>query len=547
MGHSTVEGHSVGRPGRPRGGLSLTWQLIALAVLTAIAATSLVAWLGFRAEMESVHREVDARLRAIASAVPDVLPADYSGRVLRGEVTEAQYDALVTKLTRLAREAEVWYLYACEHRDGQILMLASSATEKELLAHDWARLLEPYEQPPAAITHALETGQPRFASYTDKYGSFRSVFVPAGDAVGRYVVGADVRLDDLHEVASANLRWYAMAGLGVAAVVGLVGVVAGRRIARPIATLSRDVKTFTDGDFSNDDESLASLGRLASRGGRETRDLAGTFLEMRNQLVRHIDDLTRVTAEKERITSQLEIARDIQRGLLPSAPPPADGFDIAGWSEAAEQAGGDFYDWSMTSEGRVIVTVADVTGHGIGPAIMAAVCRAYARASLHGRRPLVEIIDRMNRLVCADTHGRQFVTFFAGILDPGLSTMTILSAGHGPLLLYRAATREIEQPATHGLPLGIVEDAEHDPGTDLRFDPGDILLVVSDGFFEWMSTQGEQFGVERLTASFLAAAALPSEQIIERIRADVEAFTAGTQQPDDMTAVAIRCTGAASR
>ncbi len=526
-------------PRRARSGITLRIALLAL--LTTALSTGTVAWLGYRAETAAAIRGVESRLQAMAAAMPEVIAEGYHRRAREGVVDEAEYAALLARLTRLADEAGVVYVYTCVQDGDAILFGSTNATGEELRDGSWSKLLQRYEEPPPELLEVFRDGRTRMASYTDEYGSFRSIFAARGEGPDRHVVGVDVALDELRAIARANLRWYLGVGVAVGAAVSVLGVWVGRRIAAPIVRLAGDIGAFGDEGFSDDDGRLRTLESLVATDRTETGELARAFLAMRGRLATYLRNLTRVTAEKERITSQLEIARRIQRGLLPTKAPGVEGFDVAGWSEAADETGGDFYDWSVTPHGHVIVTIADVTGHGIGPAIMASVCRAYARATLRDREPLAPLLEQLNRLVHADTRGQQFVTFFAGVLDPVERSMLVISAGHGPVLFYCAATGRVESIETHGLPLGIMDEMEVRPGSELRFAPGDILFLVSDGFCEWMNARREQFGTQRLVKSLLDAALLSPVEIIDSVRREVTAFTAGTTQPDDMTAVVIKC------
>lgn len=516
-------------------------RIALLTFATALVSALAIAALGYRAETAAYRRAVDAKLRAIAPMVAGLLPPDWHARVNSGGVSEAEYDAVVDRLSRYADEAGVFYIYTFIPREGRLLAASTSASVAERSDRSWSKLLSEYQQAPPETAQTLADGQTRYASYTDEFGAFRSVFARGQDAGGPYIIGVDMSLDAMRAAARANLARYAAAGLGVGVVVSLLGMAVGRRIARPIERLRRDIETFADDDFANDDEGLEDLARLAREDRSETGELAATFVLMRRQLAGHISRLVEVTAEKERITSQLSIARDIQRRLLPDKPPTVAGFTIAGWSEPAEQTGGDFYDWVEMPDGKLVVSIADATGHGLGPAMMASLCRAYMRATIEASERLGEFVTRLNRLVVADTQGKNFVTFFVGVLDPATRRMVVLSAGHGPVLVYRARTQAIEEAETHTLPLGIVEDLDLIPGTVITFEPGDVMLLVSDGFFEWGNAEREQFGIPRLRETFAASALMKPAEIIDRLRAALAAHVGGTPQPDDMTAMVISC------
>ena len=253
-----------------------------------------------------------------------------------------------------------------------------------------------------------------------------------------------------------------------------------------------------------------------------------------------------IAAEKTRqelanIEHDLSIARDIQMGLMPSTPPTIPNFDIAGMARPAQQAGGDYYDWQQMADGRLVVALADVTGHGIGPAIVMAVCRAYARATAPSTPDPEALLAGINRLVFDDLKGSgRFITMVIAILSPD-GTVELVSAGHGPTLLYRKATGEISTFGGDGMPLGLDSAEDYGPHTRLEMESGDVLLLLTDGFIEWQRTaDNEQFGDDRLCQTLSSCAALPAQSILSTIDAAVNLFVAGAPQLDDTTAVAIR-------
>lgn len=245
----------------------------------------------------------------------------------------------------------------------------------------------------------------------------------------------------------------------------------------------------------------------------------------------------------DRVHHELDLARSIQMGLLPAEPPVAPGFDIAGWSRPADQTGGDYYDWQTLPDGRIILSIADATGHGIGPALVSAVCRAYARAAVQGNDDSTSLLNRLNGLLSADLPSGKFVTFAGVVLNPLTYEAEILSAGHGPLLLRRSGTdgRWDESLESHGPPFAVVSDIAFDPPTRFRFEPGDLLVLLTDGAFEWDNGTGEQFGIPRLREVIGSHATLPAGQIIQEIDRALRRFAGSSVQQDDVTIVVIKC------
>jgi serine phosphatase RsbU (regulator of sigma subunit) len=248
-----------------------------------------------------------------------------------------------------------------------------------------------------------------------------------------------------------------------------------------------------------------------------------------------------VRRKMEHLQHDLEVARSIQQSLLPKSMPQVNGFEIAAWNKPADQTGGDYYDWQSLPDGRVLIALADVTGHGIGPALLAAVCRAYARVSFgQQKNGFLKSMEQVNTAVSADVGEGRFVTFVAAILGPTNSEVELLSAGHAPLFLYWLKHDRFEKLEAQGLPLGISPDFFSEPPRTLQFASGDLLLLVTDGFFEWANTSEELFGSDRLESCVRASRDKPPAEIISILYADVLRFAGGTSQKDDLTAIVIK-------
>jgi serine phosphatase RsbU (regulator of sigma subunit) len=242
----------------------------------------------------------------------------------------------------------------------------------------------------------------------------------------------------------------------------------------------------------------------------------------------------------ERVNHDLGIARSIQQGLLPRHSPKLTDFEIAGWNQPADQTGGDYFDWQVLPDGRLAISLGDVTGHGIGPALVTAACRAYARASFLAGGDPTTVLDRLNRLLAEDLPPDRFVTFAVALLDPVGSKLQLLSAGHGPILWYRPATGEIRNLDAQGIPLGLIPGIEYGQATEAPLAPGDMLVLVTDGFYEWENPQGEEFGLTRLEEVIRESRDYPAREVIQRLHSTLMNFCQGTEQKDDLTAVVLK-------
>ncbi len=242
----------------------------------------------------------------------------------------------------------------------------------------------------------------------------------------------------------------------------------------------------------------------------------------------------------DRVQHDLETARDIQQALLPQKPPEVPGFAIAGWNKPADDTGGDFYDWDAMPDGRTSIVLGDVTGHGIGPALLAAACRAYSRSSFAAHADLFAALTQINASISRDLDPSRFVTFAGVACKPGTGELEILSAGHGPLLLYSAGHDAFIEIESQGVPLGILPEFVSSPSTRIQLQMGDIFLLITDGFVEFENSSQEEFGKNRLKEAIRADRASTPEEIIKSLYVAVLAHSNGTKQQDDLTAVLIK-------
>jgi serine phosphatase RsbU (regulator of sigma subunit) len=263
--------------------------------------------------------------------------------------------------------------------------------------------------------------------------------------------------------------------------------------------------------------------------------------EIRNQVEAALRE-AETRREMEHLRHDLDVARSIQQSLLPKSMPQVAGFDIAAWNKPADQTSGDYYDWQPLPDGSVVTALADVTGHGIGPALLAAVCRAYSRATFGQSNGILESMKRINTALAADVTGGRFVTFVAAIVGPSDSKVELLSAGQAPLFVYWLQHDSFDKMEAQGPPLGISSEFLSEPQKVLPFESGDLLVLATDGFFEWANVSLEMFGSKRLEESVRANRGKPASEIISELYQDVLKFANGSEQKDDLTAIVIKRT-----
>jgi serine phosphatase RsbU (regulator of sigma subunit) len=261
------------------------------------------------------------------------------------------------------------------------------------------------------------------------------------------------------------------------------------------------------------------------------------------EIRRHIEAALREAETKrklEAVEHDLQMARSIQQSLLPNERPQVTGFDIAGWNKPADETGGDYFDWTTLPDGKLVVTLADATGHGIAPALLATACRAYARSSFGAVPGLTAALENINQALGADLPPGRFVTFVAATCGPGGPEVELLSAGHGPNFVYFRSDDRLTTLNAQAVPIGVLPFFRSDAPARLELRSGDLVLLATDGFFEWENDRREPFGIERMGDVIRETRDQPAAAIIAALHESVLRFANGTRQQDDLTAVIIK-------
>src|SRR2546426_291082 len=239
--------------------------------------------------------------------------------------------------------------------------------------------------------------------------------------------------------------------------------------------------------------------------------------------------------QQERLERELQLASEIQQRFQPTAPPQIPGYEFQGISFPCYEIGGDYYDFIRREDGRLVIALGDVSGKGTAAALLMSSLHAAVHAQAASHDSLVETISAVNRYLADNIPPNRFVTLFYAELDPESGAVSFLNAGHNPPLIVHAAGT-VEQLASGGLPLGIKRDAEYREGRT-QLQPGDVLVIYSDGVTEASSPTGEEFGPTRLYEVVSRNVDASAAGIRDRIESALTKFAQGTRAGDDITLV----------
>lgn len=242
--------------------------------------------------------------------------------------------------------------------------------------------------------------------------------------------------------------------------------------------------------------------------------------------------------QQERLERELQLASEIQQRLQPTAPPSVPGYEFQGISFPCYEIGGDYYDFIKRDDGRLVIALGDVSGKGTAAALLMSSLHAAVHAQAGSHDSLVGTISAVNKYLAENIPSNRFVTLFTAELDPESGALSFLNAGHNPPLIVHAAGT-VEQLASGGLPLGIKADAEYREGRT-QLQPGDVLVIYSDGVTEASSPSGEEFGPTRLYEVVSRNVEASAAGIRDRIESALTKFAQGTRAADDITLVIVK-------
>ena len=338
--------------------------------------------------------------------------------------------------------------------------------------------------------------------------------MPQGELLATLArISAPVRVADIVVTGTVDVR-EALIGLGMTVVVPirLQGESRGQILLGE--KMSREEFSQTDLEF------LSSIGNLA-------------IISLENAR------LFKEAIEKQKLEDELLIAREIQKGLLPSVLPEIPGFRMSAANISSRQVGGDYYDVLVLPDGRFIIAIGDVSGKGPPAALLMANLQATIRALVPLDLGLSGLTGRVNDLMCENTGGNKFVTFFWGTIDPRTKTLTYVNAGHNyPYLLHDDGS--FARLDRGGMILGVMKTAAPYEEAAVLCRGGDTLVLFTDGVSEAMSTRQEEYGEERLEGVLRDAMSGTAQEILDAIHRDVLVHTQGAPQSDDITMMVLK-------
>ena len=350
----------------------------------------------------------------------------------------------------------------------------------------------------------------------------------------------DLMTDQAYQDAVSHIRnaVYLLLGLfGVAVIIALtVSVLLSRRIVKPIRMLTEEVGAME----GNNLEFHWDLDT-----GDETQMLADSFQSMTMRMKEYIHDIETITAENERINTELSLAARIQTNMLPNVFPPfpeRKDMDIFASMDAAKEVGGDFYDFFLTDEDHLCLVMADVAGKGVPAALFMMACKIIlGNYAMLGQSP-AQVLETANTAVCANNKADMFITVWIGILDLRTGILKAANAGHEyPVIMQPGGKFELLRDK-HGFVIGGMAGMHYKEYT-VQMQPGAKLFLYTDGVPETTDSNGSMFGLERMLDALNTDTAASPKAVLGNIRRAVDDFVGDAEQFDDLTMLCMEYKG----
>ena len=382
---------------------------------------------------------------------------------------------------------------------------------------------------------------PATISDTD-LGVLCTCFEPVLDSEGNPValIGVDVSMDRLR----SEHKRFAIASLLNALILAAITSSAGmffmrRSVTKPLERLSEHTRKFTDkhGRYTNND-----IIKIDVHSGDEIEVLYKETQDMEKKIVHYLEHLIKVTGEKTRARTELGIAAQIQRDMLPQTFPPfpeRKEFEIYASMDPAKQVGGDFYDFFMVDDDHLALVIADVSGKGIPAALFMAITKSLLKTGITaGGASPSEVFTRLNNQICQGNKTGMFVTVWLGILEISTGILTCSNAGHEYPALSRAGEPFELFKDRHGLVLAAMEGIQYKE-YQITLKPGDRIFVYTDGVPESNDPDAQFFGIDRLLQALNSTPGSSPQQLIEDVIRSINVFVRHAAQFDDTTMLAL--------
>lgn len=519
----------------------LTGKLTLGVIIFGILLGAIISIIGYREFTSVLQRQYNDSAYEIAETAAKYLNPDKFEEYLSTGEQDEEYREIEKRLDDLVDATNTTLIYVAKVDTSDYRTLtyiydsvnSASGFDRYPLGYTAVGVDEKYVNNVRNIITKGERATEYLYSYSEESGAHTTAGIAVYDSKGKIVaiLGVEKAMRRLKNARDTYVK-DTLLGVLVAVCLFLLAYSAFlyREVLLPILAVTDEAKRFADSNTPSD--KLASIKK-----NDEIGVLAKAVNKMETDIVEYVENLTMVTAEKERIGAELSIATQIQANMLPSifpAFPDRPEFDIYATMNPAKEVGGDFYDFFMVDERHLAIVMADVSGKGVPAALFMVIGKTLIKDHTQPGRDLGEVFTKVNDLLCESNSEGLFITAFEGVLDLVSGEFTFVNAGHEiPFICKKGGSYE-PYKIRAGFVLAGMEGMCYKCGS-MQLAPGDRLFQYTDGVTEATDKDGRLYGMTRLGEILGQNASLPPTELLVRIKEDIDAFVGDAPQFDDIT------------
>lgn len=519
----------------------LTGKLTLGVVIFGILLGAIISMIGYREFTSVLERQYNDSAYEIAETAAKYLNPDKFEEYLSTGEQDEEYRKIEKRLDDLVDATSTTLIYVAKVDTSDYRTLtyiydsvnSASGFERYPLGYTAIGVDEKYVNNVRNIITKGERATEYLYSYSEESGAHTTAGIAVYDSKGEIVaiLGVEKAMTRLENARNTYVKDVLLSVLVAVCLFMLVySAFLYREILLPILAVTDEAKRFADSNTPSD--KLASIKK-----NDEIGVLAKAVNKMETDIVEYVENLTMVTAEKERIGAELSIATQIQADMLPSifpAFPERPEFDIYATMNPAKEVGGDFYDFFMVDERHLAIVMADVSGKGVPAALFMVIGKTLIKDHTQPGRDLGEVFTEVNDLLCESNSEGLFITAFEGVLDLVSGEFTFVNAGHEiPFICKKDGCYE-PYKIRAGFVLAGMEGMRYQCGS-MQLSPGDRLFQYTDGVTEATDKDGGLYGMARLGEILAQNAALPPTELLMKIKEDIDIFVGAAPQFDDIT------------
>ena len=519
----------------------LTGKLTLGVVIFGILLGAIISMIGYREFTSVLERQYNDSAYEIAETASQYLNPDKFEKYLATGEQDEEYRQIEKRLDDLVDATNTTLIYVAKVDTSDYRTLtyiydavnSASGFERYPLGYTAIGVDEKYVNNVRNIITKGERATEYLYSYSEESGAHTTAGIAIYDSRGKIVAILGVE-KAMRRLENARNTYVKDVLLGVLVAVCLFLLVYSmflyRGVLLPILAVTDEAKRFADSNTPSD--KLSSI-----KNNDEIGVLAKAVNKMEADIMDYIENLTIITAEKERIGAELSIATQIQADMLPSifpAFPDRPEFDIYATMNPAKEVGGDFYDFFMVDERHLAIVMADVSGKGVPAALFMVIGKTLIKDHTQPGRDLGEVFTEVNDLLCESNSEGLFITAFEGVLDLVSGEFTFVNAGHEiPFICKKGGSYE-PYKVRAGFVLAGMEGIRYQCGS-MQLSPGDRLFQYTDGVTEATDKDGKLYGMCRLGEVLGQNASLPPTELLVKIKEDIDTFVGDAPQFDDIT------------